>query len=57
MWTPLNPPPDPDDIQALSGDAWTILQALREVHRKKQDAWLRSQAPPQGSTDQLMKFL
>ncbi|XP_071792633.1 DNA polymerase nu-like isoform X2 [Asterias amurensis] len=36
VWTPLKPPPEPDDIHMMSDDAWTILHALREAHRKRE---------------------
>ena len=38
VWTPLKPPPEPDDIHLMSDDAWTILHVLREAHRKREEA-------------------
>ncbi|XP_022086498.1 DNA polymerase nu-like isoform X2 [Acanthaster planci] len=50
VWTPLTLPPSPDEVQALSDDARTILKALREAHRKKREALLQSRAPPDPKT-------
>ncbi|XP_038071187.1 DNA polymerase nu-like [Patiria miniata] len=50
VWTPLNPPPRPDEVWDLSDDARIILRALREAHKKKRESRQQSQAPPDPKT-------